>query len=128
MRLLVGEDDGETPATSTTSCRSKCTFVFRAVLHGDQLPSFRNGQPPLSIRASLVAGDRARGPCLARRYSDRLDQMALSEQEWRLAEALAVHKRHGADAPMHVAERIGELALAGDHAGVKRWQRLDAAL
>ena len=104
------------------------TFVFLAVLHGDQLPSCRNGRPPLSNRAPLVAGDRARGHRLARRYPERLDQMALREQDWRLAEALAVHKRYGAAAPMHVAGRIGELALAADHAGVKRWQQIAAEL
>lgn len=48
------------------------------------------------------------------------------------AEAMAVHRIHGAHAPAHVAERIGALALAGDMAGVERWRaiavRLDGVL
>lgn len=54
--------------------------------------------------------------------------MALSDQDWRLAEALAIHRRHGRGAALHVAERLGELPLAGDRAGVERWQRIATAL
>jgi len=38
-----------------------------------------------------------------------------------LAEALAVERLHGDQAPLFVAERIGALALAGDDAGIARW-------
>jgi hypothetical protein len=33
-------------------------------------------------------------------------------------------KRHGADAPVLVATRIGELALAGDMDGVAMWKAI----
>jgi hypothetical protein len=42
------------------------------------------------------------------------------EQE-RWAEALAIERRWGNDAPRHIAERVSALALAGDEAGVERW-------
>ncbi|GGD84481.1 DUF6961 family protein [Croceicoccus mobilis] len=40
--------------------------------------------------------------------------------------ACAAHvlKTHGANAPRHVAERIGALALAGDSNGVATWQAI----
>lgn len=40
--------------------------------------------------------------------------------------ACAAHvlKTHGTNAPRHVAERIGALALAGDSAGVATWQAI----
>ncbi|WP_245638526.1 DUF6961 family protein [Croceicoccus bisphenolivorans] len=40
--------------------------------------------------------------------------------------ACATHvlKTHGANAPRHVAERIGALALAGDNDGVATWQAI----
>lgn len=49
------------------------------------------------------------------------------EQE-RWAEALAVLRLRGADARLHVAERIGALARAGDVAGVARWRSIAARL
>lgn len=49
------------------------------------------------------------------------------EQE-RRAEALAVDRLHGPRAPLHVAERIGALALAGDLAGIARWKEIAARL
>ena len=45
------------------------------------------------------------------------------EQE-RWAEALFVQRVHGERAPLHVAERIGALALAGDANGVERWREI----
>ncbi len=42
--------------------------------------------------------------------------------------AVAIEKLHGADAPRHVAERIGALTLAGDFAGIARWQAVAACL
>ena len=48
----------------------------------------------------------------------------------RYAEALAIERMHGADAPRWVAKRIGALAVQGDQAGVARFvesaRRLDA--
>lgn len=40
--------------------------------------------------------------------------------------ACAAHvlKTHGTNAPRHVAERIGALALAGDSDGVATWQAI----
>ena len=46
-----------------------------------------------------------------------------AEQE-RWAEALMFERLHGSRAPVHVAERIGALALAGDMAGVERWREI----
>lgn len=43
------------------------------------------------------------------------------EQE-RLAEALAVQRLHGDEAPRVVAEQIGTLAIAGDRDGIHRWR------
>lgn len=45
------------------------------------------------------------------------------EQE-RWAEALFVQRVHGERAPLHVTERIGALALAGDGDGVERWREI----
>lgn len=42
----------------------------------------------------------------------------------RWAEALAIERLHGDDAPRWVAERIGALALAGDADGVARFQEI----
>ncbi|MGY2733879.1 DUF6961 family protein [Sphingomonas sp. UYP23] len=50
--------------------------------------------------------------------------MSMTEDQERWAEALAVHRVHGAYAPAHVAERIGALAIEGDQAGVDRWKEI----
>lgn len=42
--------------------------------------------------------------------------------------AIAIEKLHGAGAARHARERIGALALAGDVAGVARWQSIAACL
>lgn len=42
----------------------------------------------------------------------------------RFAEALAIERLHGPDAPRWIAERIGALALAGDDAGVARFREI----
>jgi hypothetical protein len=52
----------------------------------------------------------------------------LSPEQERWAEALAVERQHGEDAPRFVAERIGELALAGDMKGVLRWREIASRL
>jgi hypothetical protein len=45
--------------------------------------------------------------------------------DWELwACAQQVIKHHGAKAPQHVAQRIGELASAGDLDGVQAWQAI----
>ena len=44
----------------------------------------------------------------------------------RWAEALAIEKLHGEDAPRWIAERIGVLAQAGDMAGVERFRQIAA--
>jgi hypothetical protein len=49
------------------------------------------------------------------------------EQE-RWAEALAIDRHYGGDAPRHVAGRIGALTLEGDLAGVARWRQIAARL
>lgn len=50
-----------------------------------------------------------------------------TEDQWRLAEALALEKLHGDDAPGFIAERIGSLAVAGDYAGVERMHEIASA-
>ena len=45
--------------------------------------------------------------------------------EWELwACANQVLTKHGDKAPLHVAEQIGALALAGDAAGIQTWQAI----
>ena len=45
--------------------------------------------------------------------------------EWELwACANQVLTTHGDNAPLHVAEQIGALALAGDAAGIQTWQAI----
>ncbi|WP_246152606.1 DUF6961 family protein [Sphingomonas montanisoli] len=48
----------------------------------------------------------------------------MSPDEERLVEALAVERLYGAQAPLFVAARIGDLALAGDEAGIERWRAI----
>lgn len=43
-----------------------------------------------------------------------------------LAEALAIQRVHRGYGPLWIAGRIGELALAGDAAGVSRFRRIAA--
>lgn len=52
--------------------------------------------------------------------------MTLDEERW--AEALAVERQHGEDAPQFIAERIGALALKGDMEGVDRWREIASRL
>jgi hypothetical protein len=52
----------------------------------------------------------------------------LTPEAERWAEALAVERQHGAQAPAFIAERIGALALAGDAEGVARWRDIAARL
>ena len=42
----------------------------------------------------------------------------------RFAEALAIERLHGDQAPEFIAERIGALTLEGDEAGVQRWREI----
>lgn len=45
--------------------------------------------------------------------------------EWELwACANQVLTTHGDKAPLHVAEQIGALALAGDESGIQTWQAI----
>ncbi|WP_454278178.1 DUF6961 family protein [Sphingomonas sp. Marseille-Q8236] len=48
----------------------------------------------------------------------------MNPDQERHAEALAIERLHGPDAPRWIAERIGVLALAGDDAGVARFQEI----
>jgi hypothetical protein len=48
----------------------------------------------------------------------------LTPERERYAEALAVERIHGDQAPAFIAERIGALAMAGDQAGVQRWREI----
>lgn len=73
------------------------------------------------LRQVRHAGQQAR--IAPSRCAQRMD----AEQE-RWAEALAVERRHGDAAPMFVAQRLRALALAGDHAGVARWQAIAVRL
>ncbi|NBB42237.1 DUF6961 family protein [Sphingobium yanoikuyae] len=42
--------------------------------------------------------------------------------------ASMLFKRHGADAPLIVASRIGELATIGDNDGITMWKAIAACL
>lgn len=53
-------------------------------------------------------------------------RVTLDEERW--AEAIAIERLHGDAAPIHVAERIGALAVAGDRAGIERWKKIAAKL
>lgn len=45
--------------------------------------------------------------------------------DWELwACANQVLKAYGSDAPRHVAEQIGAVALAGDEEGIRTWQEI----
>jgi len=46
----------------------------------------------------------------------------------RWAEALAIERRHGADAQRIIADRIAALSRTGDEAGVERWRQIAAKL
>lgn len=52
--------------------------------------------------------------------------MTFEQERW--DEALAEERLHGPRAPLHVAERIGALALAGDLAGIARRKEIAARL
>lgn len=53
----------------------------------------------------------------------------MSLSEWELgACANQVIAAHGNDAPFHVAEQIGALALAGDAEGIRTWQAIAARI
>jgi hypothetical protein len=45
----------------------------------------------------------------------------MTEGQERWAEALAIERCYGENAPAHIATMVTELALAGDEAGVQRW-------
>lgn len=48
--------------------------------------------------------------------------------DWEIwACAHALERMHGERAPAHIAERIGELVLRGDMAGIATWKRIAAA-
>jgi hypothetical protein len=46
-------------------------------------------------------------------------RMHLEQKRW--AGALATERQYGDKGPFHITTRIGELASAGDEAGVERW-------
>lgn len=50
--------------------------------------------------------------------------MVDAEDRMRWAEALAIERLHGRDAPRWIAERIGALAVEGDLAGVERFREI----
>jgi hypothetical protein len=52
----------------------------------------------------------------------------VTEEQHLWACALEVERQHGDRAALHVAGRIGALALVGDFAGVKRWKAIAAKL
>lgn len=58
--------------------------------------------------------------------------MTMTDDQVRLGAAMMMIRRYGEQAPLRVAERIGELAVAGDAAGVAAWkiiaQRMDRIL
>lgn len=52
--------------------------------------------------------------------------MTPDRERW--AEALAIQRRFGELAPVHIARRIAALAVAGDAAGIARWRDISAKL
>lgn len=52
--------------------------------------------------------------------------MTPDQERW--AEALAIERMHGADAPRWIAERVAALASAGDLAGVTRFREIAGKL
>lgn len=62
----------------------------------------------------LPFGEQSKYPCY------------MTDDEERWAEALAIKRRYGADAVMHIAERILDLSKAGDTDGVDRWRQIAA--
>ena len=52
----------------------------------------------------------------------------VTPEELRYAEANTILRWKGDDAPMYVADRIGDLALAGDWAGVERFREIARCL
>ena len=59
------------------------------------------------------------------RHAWRKARVILDE---RLAEALAIDRWKGVEAPVYVAERIGALAAVGDMAGLERFRAIAAKL
>lgn len=54
--------------------------------------------------------------------------MTMTEDEVMLGAAIMLLKRYGDQAPMRVAERIGELAVAGDDLGIATWKAIAARM
>jgi hypothetical protein len=54
--------------------------------------------------------------------------MPLSPQRERWAETLEVERTHGNTAPAYITERVQEMAIARDKAGVARWMDIAARL
>lgn len=52
----------------------------------------------------------------------------MTRHEETLAAALLIKNQNGADAPIYLAEQIGAQVIAGDQAGVARWQEIGFAL
>ena len=50
--------------------------------------------------------------------------MNMTEDEVALEAAMMLLRRHGDRAPVRVAERIGDVAIAGDREGVLFWKRV----
>jgi len=50
--------------------------------------------------------------------------MTMTDEDVATGAAMMLLRRHGELAPVRVAERIGELALAGDAGGVELWTRI----
>ncbi|SCW76079.1 hypothetical protein SAMN02927924_02659 [Sphingobium faniae] len=50
--------------------------------------------------------------------------MKMTDDEVALGAAMMLLRRHGDLAPQRVAQRIGELALAGDHEGIELWKQI----
>lgn len=77
--------------------------------------------PSLGRRSVLRDGAYRNGAAVG----PLLEEPPLPLSDWELwACANQVLTVHGRDAPLHVAEQIGALALAGDHEGVRTWQEI----
>ena len=77
--------------------------------------------PCLGRRSILCDGPHRNGAAVG----PLLEEPPLPLSDWELwACANQILTTHGHNAPRHVAEQIGALALAGDQEGVRTWQEI----
>ena len=110
-------------AAVTRQPNVRCAFQAAAPL----MPIVRRPGPRVRRPfAAAIQAMRAIWTVTATAWAANNRPMTDEEHLWGCA--VAIEKLYGAGAPRHVAERIGALVLAGDLAGVARWQSIAACL